>query len=87
MTDRNKQADTTPAQEGEDVGKKLPTNAAQLVEEYKQMALALERLLDLPDSRHFLHFIDGPSGPVNTPSAIAYRAARHSLNKAKVSII
>lgn len=54
-------------------------------EEYRKMAEALDRFLELPDSVHFLHFIDGPSGPVHTPSAIAYRRLRHAANIAKVT--
>lgn len=53
--------------------------------EYRAMADALERFLELPDSRHFLHFIDGPSGPVGTPAAIAYRRLRHAANVARLT--
>lgn len=54
-------------------------------EEYRKMAEALERFLELPDSKHYLHFIDGPAGPVHTPSAIAYRRLRQASNIAKVT--
>lgn len=53
--------------------------------EYKQMAKAIENFLELRDTQFYLHFIDGPSGPVNTPQAIAYRRLRQVSNIAKVT--
>lgn len=60
--------------------KTLPPSNPRLEEEYRKTIAALKDFLELPDSYHFLNFIDGPAGPVTTPAAKAYRRLRASVN-------
>lgn len=54
-------------------------------EEYENLIKTVSEFLALPDTYHFLNFIDSRAsiGPVKTPAASVYRELRNAVDRSK----